>query len=80
MTTMNGTKTTYLLLVCVGTIAGYLSSTLLDDTKAELMAQRTTNSQQNEKIARLEEQMAYLRADLSEIKDGQRLILQAVRQ
>lgn len=76
----NGTKTTYTLLLAAGTIAGWLAAGLADDTKQELVAQRTTNGQQNEKIARLEEQMTYLRADLNEIKEGQRLILQAVRQ
>jgi|GEM_PF-6419401 len=78
MTTMNATKTTYLLLVIAGACLGYLLPQLVDDTKAELAAQRLTDNIQNEKLVRLEEQMTYLRNDLSEIKQGQKLILQAV--
>lgn len=76
---MPQTRITFAVLVGLSGLAGFLSANLVDDTKSELVAQRTTNNQQNEKIARLEEQMTYVRADLLEIKDSQRLILQAVR-
>lgn len=76
---MNGSKLTYTLLVAAGTVLGALASRTLDDTTAELKAVRANDGSQNEKIARLEEQIGYLRADLMEIKASQRLILEAVR-
>lgn len=79
MTTMNGNKLTYVLVLALGTMLGSVADRMLDDTSAELKAVRTNDGTQNEKIARMEEQIGYLRADLLEIKASQRLILEAVR-
>lgn len=66
------------LLVAAATVAGALGTSLIADTREELVAQRQVNSTQNERLARLEEQMTYLRADLQDIKASQQAILKAV--
>lgn len=66
------------LLVAAATVAGALGTNLLTDTREELATQRQVNNAQNERLARLEEQMTYLRADLQDIKASQQQILKAV--